>query len=82
MFVFACAVMPSTSFADSHAKYPGSGGVVKAKVSGIDQLFVCTAEVPFIYVNARLLYASAKNVIVVAPIKLVEAAGNSPPANL
>jgi hypothetical protein len=79
--IFALAVMPIHSFAQDNAKYPGSGSVAKAKVFGIDQLFVCTADVPTIFVNAWIPYAPAKNAIVVAPIKLVAATSNSPPAN-
>lgn len=79
LVLFAFAVMPSHSYADNY-KSPGSGVVVKAKVFGIDQLFVCTAEVPSIYVNDAIPYAPAKNVKVVAPIKLVAATSHSPPA--
>lgn len=82
MIVFACAVMPSHSFASDYHKYPTKGGVVSAKVFNVDQLFVCTADVYTIFVNAKIPYAPAKNVIVVAPIKLVEATGNSPPENI
>lgn len=80
LIIFACAVMPSHSFAHNTAKYPATENVVKAKVFGIDALFVCTSDVPNIFVNVKIPYAPAKDVIIVAPVLLVEQHGNSPPA--
>lgn len=81
LICFAVAVIaPNSNAANTH-KYPTTGGVVKAKVFGIDNLFVCTAEVPNIYVNAKIPYAPAKNFVVVAPAKVVVATGNSPPGH-
>ena len=81
LICFCIAVIaPNSNAANTH-KYPTTGGVVKAKVFGIDQLYVCTAEVPYIYVNARVPYAPAKNLVVVAPAKVVAATGNSPPVH-
>jgi len=54
------------------------GVVAKAKVLSIDQLFVCTASTPYIFVEPTLPYAPAKNVTVSAPAKVVEARCNSP----
>lgn len=79
MLAFASAVFAPRSYAGydkAHNSY-----VIKAKVSGIDQLFVCTASVPNIFVEPAITYAAAKNAETDAPIKLVAASGLSPPAS-
>lgn len=80
LVLFTVAVIAPHSYAEAY-KYPTGGTVVKAKAMGIDQLFVCTAEVPTIFVEAPVTYAPAKDVVVVAPAKAVVATSNSPPAN-
>jgi len=79
--IFTIAVMLSShSYADNNYKTPIKGGAVKAKVFGMDKLFVCTADFAYVSLTPRVPYAPAKDVIVVAPIKLVAATGNSPPS--
>ena len=78
LMIFTIAVSSTHSFA-FYGKYPAKGAIIKKHTPSMDQLFVCTAEVPYIYVETRLGYAPAKNVVVVAPVFTVHATSNSPP---
>lgn len=80
LFLFTVAVIAPHSYADA-AKYPSGVTALKHKVNGVDQLFICTAELPQVFVEAPVTYVPAKDVVCTAPIKLVEAVSNSPPAN-
>jgi hypothetical protein len=81
LILFSCAVMPSHSFADITRKSPAKGAVAKAKVHSVDQIFMCTADVPVIFVNDAIPYAPAKDVTVTDPTRDVAATGHSPPVN-
>ncbi len=77
LIVFATAVNTPRSYGACY-KHPASGDVAKAKVCGVDHLFVCTASVSEIFVNDVISYAIAKSVVVVAPAKAVTPRCNSP----
>jgi len=78
-FVFAISVISHTPCkADPKYHY---GVMVKEKQSaqGIDQLFVCTADVPVIFILPPVAYKPARNVAVEKPIRMVIPNSNSPP---
>ncbi len=75
--IFSVGVIASHSYASAQSSEKTC--VVKAKYSGMDQVFMCTADVPSIFVEAPVTYAPAKNVVVIAPTFEVEPSGNSPP---